>query len=129
MSSLPLQFLLLTVAGWITRNQNCMTEYFVAESAVLREQLRGQRIRYTDAQRRKLAIAANKLGRRELSMLDTLVTPMAETALRPLRTADPGCSRRAGPRRAGRAKRSMRRYATTIPMREVESSTPDPRCH
>jgi hypothetical protein len=75
MSSLPLQFLLLTVAGWMTRNQNYMTEYLVAENAVLREQLRGQRIRYTDAQRRKLAIAANKLGRRELSMLDTLVTP------------------------------------------------------
>ncbi|HEX7451747.1 MAG TPA: integrase core domain-containing protein [Polyangiaceae bacterium] len=70
-----MQFLLLTVAGWMTRNQNCMTEYLIAENAVLREQLRGQRIRYTDAQRRKLAIAANKLGRRELSMLDTLVTP------------------------------------------------------
>jgi len=62
MSSLPLQFLLVTVAGWMTRNQNCVNEYLVAGNAVLREQLRGQRIRYPDAQRRKLAIAANKLA-------------------------------------------------------------------
>jgi putative transposase len=75
MSSLPLQFLLLTMAGWMTRKQNCVTEYVVAENAVLREQLRGRRIRYTDAQRRKLAIAAKQLGCKELSMLDTLVTP------------------------------------------------------
>jgi putative transposase len=75
MSSLPLQFLLLTVAGWMTRKQNAVTEYLVAENAVLREQIRGRRIRYTDAQRRKLAIVAKKLGRKELSMLDTLVTP------------------------------------------------------
>jgi hypothetical protein len=56
-------------------NQHAVTEYLIAENAVLREQLRGRRIRYTDAQRRKLARAAKKLGRKGLSMLDTLVTP------------------------------------------------------
>ena len=45
MSSLPLQSLLLTVAGWMTRDRQRVTEYLLAENAVLREQLRGQRIR------------------------------------------------------------------------------------
>jgi transposase InsO family protein len=80
MSSLPLQFLLLTVAGWMTRDHQKVTQYLVAENAVLREQLRGQRLRYTDAQRRRLAIAAKKLGRKALRQLDTLVTP--DTLLR-----------------------------------------------
>ena len=39
--------------------------------------LRGRRIRYTDAQRRQLATAAKKLGRKALALrpLDTVVTP------------------------------------------------------
>ena len=45
MSSLPLQSLLLTVARWMTRDHQRVTEYLLAENAVLREQLRGQRIR------------------------------------------------------------------------------------
>jgi hypothetical protein len=75
LSSLPLQFLLLTVAGWMTRDQRRVTEYLLAENKVLRQQLRGRRIRYTDAQRRRLALAAIKLGRRALLRMDTVVTP------------------------------------------------------
>jgi hypothetical protein len=80
MPSLPLQFLLLTVAGWMTRDKRLVTEYLLAENAVLRQQLGGHRIRCTDAQRRRLATAAKKLGRKALSKLDTLVTP--DTLLR-----------------------------------------------
>jgi hypothetical protein len=80
MSSLPLQFLLLTVAGWMTRDHQRITEYLLAENAGLRQQLRGRRLRYTDAQRRRLATAAKKLGRKALTGLDTLVTP--DTLLR-----------------------------------------------
>jgi putative transposase len=80
MSSLPLQFLLLTVAGWVTRDQQKVIEYLIAENTVLREHLGSKRIRYTDAQRRRLAIAAKKLGRKALSKLDTLLTP--QTVLR-----------------------------------------------
>jgi hypothetical protein len=57
-----------------------VTEYLLAENAVLRQQLGGQRIPYTDAQRRRLVTAAKKLGRKALSKLDTLVTP--QTLLR-----------------------------------------------
>jgi putative transposase len=73
-------FLLLTVAGWMTRDQQRVTDYLLAENAVLRQQLRGRRARYTDAQRRRLAAAAKKLGRTALMNLDTLVTP--DTLLR-----------------------------------------------
>ena len=66
MPSLPLQFLLLTLAGWMIRDQHRITDYLLAENAVLREQLRSRRIRYTDAQRRRLAAAAKKLGARLL---------------------------------------------------------------
>src|SRR5262249_17847821 len=80
MSSLPLHFLLLTIAGWMTRDHHKVTEYLLAENAVLREQLRGRRLRYTDAQRRRLASAAKNLGRKAFSQLETLVTP--DTLLR-----------------------------------------------
>jgi hypothetical protein len=36
MSSLPLQFLLLTITGWMTRDHQRVTEYLVTENAVLR---------------------------------------------------------------------------------------------
>ena len=80
MSSLPLQFLLLTLTGWMTRDHQRVTEYLLAENAVLRQQLRGRRLRFTDAQRRRLATPAKKLGRKVLRQLDTLVTP--DTLLR-----------------------------------------------
>jgi transposase InsO family protein len=75
MSTMPLRFLLLAVAGWMTRDQRLVTEYLLAENVVLREKLRGRRIRFTDAQRRRLATAAKKLGRKGVSTIDTLVTP------------------------------------------------------
>jgi hypothetical protein len=44
MSSLPLQFLLLTLGGWMSRDQQRVTEYLLAENAVLRQQLRRRRL-------------------------------------------------------------------------------------
>jgi hypothetical protein len=80
MSSLLLKFLVITIAGWMTRERHKVVAYLLAENEVLRAQLRGKRIRFSDAQRCKLARAANALGRRELARLHTLVTP--ETLLR-----------------------------------------------
>ena len=42
---------------------------------MLREQLGPRRLRFTDAQRCRLAASAKKLGRRRLRELETLVTP------------------------------------------------------
>jgi hypothetical protein len=53
MSPLPLQFLLLMVAGWMTRDQRAVIEYLLTELAVHRELNAGKRLLFTDAQRRK----------------------------------------------------------------------------
>jgi hypothetical protein len=51
----PLRLLLLTVAGWVHREQAATIAYLVEENRVLKEQLRGRRLRLTDDQRRRLA--------------------------------------------------------------------------
>jgi hypothetical protein len=78
--NLHLQFLLLTLAGWINRQQQDVVAYLQAENRALREQLGPKRIRWTDAQRRLLADKAKALGRAALSELGPVVTP--DTLLR-----------------------------------------------
>src|SRR5678816_3231691 len=80
MSVAPLQFLLLVFAGWVNRRQVEILEYLQAENRVLREQLGDRRLRFTDAQRRRLAVKGRVLGRRVLEQLAGLVTP--DTILR-----------------------------------------------
>jgi putative transposase len=78
--NLHLQFLLLVFAGWINRHQQAVIEYLQAENQSLREQLGNKRIRWTDAQRRRLAEKAKAIGRSALAVLGTVVTP--DTLLR-----------------------------------------------
>ena len=80
MTPLPLQFLVLLLAGWLCRYQQEMIEYLQEENRVLRDQLGGKRLRFTDAQRRRLARKAKSLGRRRLREISTLVKP--DTLLR-----------------------------------------------
>jgi hypothetical protein len=80
MSAAPLQFLLLVFAGWVNRRQREIMEFLQEENRVLREQLGGRRLRFTDAQRRRLAAKGKALGRRVLDQLGGLVTP--DTILR-----------------------------------------------
>jgi hypothetical protein len=47
----PRRFLLLTVAGWMNRKQQDVIAYLQEENRVLREQLGGKRLRFTDDQR------------------------------------------------------------------------------
>ena len=75
-----LQFLILTVAGWLNRQQVAVVEYLIAENRVLREQLEGRRLRLTDAQRRRLAIKGKAIGRKALGEVASIVTP--DTILR-----------------------------------------------
>ena len=84
MLPLPLQMLLLMFAGWVNRQQLEVIEYLKEENRFLKERLDGQRIRFTDAERRRLARKAHALGRKALSELETLVTP--DTLLRWYRT-------------------------------------------
>jgi transposase InsO family protein len=71
-------------AGWVNRRQQHIIEYLGEENRVLREQLGGRRIQFTDVQRRRLAQRAKRVGRRGLFEVATLVTP--DTLLRWYRT-------------------------------------------
>ncbi len=80
MNSLQLQFLMLIFAGWVNRSQQDVIEYLREENRVLREQLGGRRLLFTDGQRRRLAAKAKAIGRKGLFEISTLVTP--DTLLR-----------------------------------------------
>src|SRR5882724_2488259 len=71
----PFRFLATAIAGWANQQQQDSIEYLREENRVLREQLNGKRIRFTDEQRRRLAEKAKSLGRRALQDIATLVTP------------------------------------------------------
>jgi putative transposase len=71
----PFWFLTTAIAGWSNQHQQDAIEYLREENRVLREQLNGKQIRFTDDQRRRLAEKAKSLGRRVLHEVATLVTP------------------------------------------------------
>ncbi|MFC1642295.1 hypothetical protein ACFL5O_06360 [Myxococcota bacterium] len=75
MNALMLQFFVLTVAGWIHREQQDVIEYLREENRVLREQSGCQRLRLTNDQRRRLAVRAKALGRAALQGLTSIVKP------------------------------------------------------
>jgi hypothetical protein len=75
-----LRFLLLTFAGWTHRRQQKVIAYLLEENRVLREQLRGRRLRLNDTQRRRLAAKGKLLGRKLLREVAGIVTP--DTILR-----------------------------------------------
>ena len=52
-----------------------MIEYLREENRVLREQLGGRRLRFSDDQRRRLAAKAKGLGRKCLAEIASIVTP------------------------------------------------------
>src|SRR5258705_13943124 len=64
----------------VQRQQLDVIEYLKAENKALREQLGGRRLRFTDAQRRRLARKAKPLGRQRLREISPIVTP--DTLLR-----------------------------------------------
>ncbi len=89
----PWQLLLVALAGWINRQQQDVIEYLQEENRVLRSKLKGKRIRFTDDERRRLAVKGKILGRRVLREVASIVTPRrvisrsrvpSETSLRSL---------------------------------------------
>jgi len=58
----PFQFVVIALAGWIDQRQQNVIEYLREENRVLREQLGERRLRFTDDQRRRLAVRARGLG-------------------------------------------------------------------
>jgi putative transposase len=71
----PFQFVVVVLTGWMNQRQQNVIEYLREENQVLREQIGDRRLRFTDDQRRRLAVRAKGLGRKVLMEIATLVTP------------------------------------------------------
>ena len=80
MGTEAMRFLIVWMAGWINSRQLEVIDFLREENRVLREQLAGRRLRFTDDQRRRLAAKGKIVGRRRLQEFTGLVTP--ETILR-----------------------------------------------
>src|SRR4029450_11820698 len=106
----PLQVLLVTLAGWVNRHQQHVIEYLVEENRVLKAQVKGRRLRFTDDQRRRLAGKGRRLGRRVLRQGATIVT--ADTIRDGTGSGSPGSgrSRRSGQAAPGSCRRSRRSF-------------------
>ena len=70
-----LAFLLMTFSGWVHRRQLIVIEFLQAENRMLKERLRGKRIRFSDEERALLARKAKAIGRKALLELETIVSP------------------------------------------------------
>ena len=71
----PWQVLLAALAGWINRHQQTAIDYLREENRILLQQLGERRIRFTDDQRSRLAVAGKAVGRKALLDLAGIVTP------------------------------------------------------
>jgi len=71
----PVQIVLLILSGYIQRQQDAVIAYQKEEIRTLREMLGGRRLRFSDAQRRRLAVKAKPIPRAKLLEIGTLVTP------------------------------------------------------
>ncbi len=69
--------MVLALAGWINRHQQAVIAYRREEIRVLCEMLGSKRLRFTDEQRRRLALKAQALSPHTLKKLGPLVTPDA----------------------------------------------------
>lgn len=76
----PFHLLLSALAHWVNREQAAIIEYLREENRVLRERLGSKRLRFTDAERRRLAAKAKLVCRSALREIGSLVTP--DTLLR-----------------------------------------------
>jgi hypothetical protein len=81
MNSVPpaLSFLLMMVSGSVHRHQLIVIEFLQAENHLLKEWLRGKRIRFTDAERALLAGKAKAIRRKALPELDTTISMSARS--------------------------------------------------
>ena len=70
----------MALAGWWSDQRQEAVAYLIEDNRILRAQLRGRRLRLTDEDRCRLARRGQRLGRRLLSQVATIVTP--DTILR-----------------------------------------------
>jgi hypothetical protein len=68
----PFQLLIATLGGWLHREQVDVIAFLREENRVLKARLVGQRLRFDDGKRRRLAELGQGLGRRVLMQVATL---------------------------------------------------------
>ncbi len=56
----------MALAGWMNRHQQNVIAYIQEENRILKYKLKGKRIRFTDDERRRLAVKGKALGRKVL---------------------------------------------------------------
>ena len=76
----PFYLFLSVLAHYVNREQAAIIDYLKEENRALRARLGEKRIRFTDAERRRLAVKARKICRSVLREIGCIVTP--ETLLR-----------------------------------------------
>jgi len=96
------QLLLVAPASWISRRQQDVIACMQEENRILRNKLKGKRIRFTDDERRRPAVEGKVLGRKVLREVASIVTPDTIFAWhRKLIAQKCDCSSRRGPGRVG----------------------------
>ena len=86
MLNVPLQMLIVMLAGWVNEEHRAVNAYLKEENRVLRDLHGKKRLRFTDDQRRRLAVKGKPVGRRGLREFGSIVTP--NTILRVASGAD-----------------------------------------
>jgi hypothetical protein len=77
---IPVQLFVASFLGWLQREQYEIILYLREENRVLKAQVRHRRLRLTNNDQRRLAVLGERLGRRVLAQVVTIVTP--DTILR-----------------------------------------------
>ena len=72
---IQVRILVLALAGWLNRHQQDAVDYLREENRILRAKLGPRRLRFTERERRRLAIRGKALGRALLAQVATLVSP------------------------------------------------------
>jgi hypothetical protein len=84
---------MLISAGWVNRHQQDVIEYLQEENRALREQLGGKRLKFTDRQRRRLAVKAKAIAAgRARKRFRREATSRSKTAIRDRDSGDAGYS-------------------------------------
>ena len=71
----PISFLVACLSGWVNERQQHVIDYLMEENRVLREQIGARRLRFSDDQRRRLAVRAKQLSRAALILVAKIATP------------------------------------------------------